>query len=106
MKKGKRPRTVLFWIFFVLIALLALALFELGKNTLWGWALLLVLLAGWILLRLKVLPGAGFLPRLGLLLAVLCRLWGVKCNLAAKPFPLARWISLPRSPTRKPTAKV
>ena len=63
MKKGKRPRTVAFWIFFVLAALLLFALFELGKNTLWGWALLLILLIGWVLLRKKSLPETrGELP--------------------------------------------
>lgn len=84
MKKGKRPRTVLFWILFVLIALMTLALFELGKNTLWGWALLLVLLAGWVLLRVKVLPEADFLPRLGLFLGMLA-LIGILFKVSGPP---------------------
>ncbi len=71
MKPQRKRKPVLFWFVFVLAALLGLALFELGKNTLWGWALLLCLLAGWALLRLRVLPGSGFLPRFGLFLGAL-----------------------------------
>ena len=71
MNRRKKRRIVLFWILFALCALISLALFELGKNTLWGWALLLVLLIGWVLVRVKVLPEAGFLPRLGLFLGAL-----------------------------------
>lgn len=74
MKERKKREPVLFWIIFVLIALLSLALFELGKNTLWGWALLLVLLVGWVLLRTRALAGAGFLPRFGCFLGVLALL--------------------------------
>ena len=84
MKKGKRPRTVGFWIFFVLITLLSLVLFELGKNTLWGWALLLILLIGWVLLRIRILPEARFLPRLGVFLAGIC-LIGVLFKLSGPP---------------------
>ena len=57
MKERKKRKPVLFWIVFVLTTLLSAALFELGKNTLWGWALLLLLLAGWILLRTRALAG-------------------------------------------------
>ena len=56
---------MLFWIVFILITLLSLALFELGKNTLLGWAVLLLLLIGWVLLRTRAMAGAGFLPRFG-----------------------------------------
>ena len=55
---------MLFWILFVLIVLIALALFELGKNSLWGWALLVLLLVFWVRARTQLLSGAGFLPRL------------------------------------------
>ena len=65
MKQRKKRKPVLFWIAFVLAALIWFAVFELGKNTLWGWALLLVLLGLWALLRLRVLPEGGFLLRLG-----------------------------------------
>ena len=71
MKERKKRKPVLFWIVFVLIALISLALFELGKNSLWGWALLFVLLAAWILLRTRALSGAGFLPRLLCFLGIL-----------------------------------
>ena len=53
MKQRKKRKPVLFWIAFVLAALIWFAVFELGKNTLWGWALLLVLLGLWALLRLR-----------------------------------------------------
>lgn len=65
MKQRKKRKPVLFWIAFVLAALIWFAVFELGKNTLWGWALLLVLLGLWALLRLRVLPEGGFFLRLG-----------------------------------------
>ena len=71
MKERKKRKPVLFWIVFVLAALICLALFELGKNTLWGWALLALLLVLWALLRLRVLPGSGFLPRFLLCLGAL-----------------------------------
>ena len=71
MKERKKRKPVLFWIFFALTALLAVALFELGKNVLWGWALLLLLLAAWIFLRLRVLPDKSFLLRLGCFVGVL-----------------------------------
>ncbi|MBR4194748.1 MAG: carboxylesterase family protein [Oscillospiraceae bacterium] len=64
MKERKRRKPVLFWILFVLIVLIALALFELGKNSLWGWALLVLLLVFWVRARTQLLSGAGFLPRL------------------------------------------
>ena len=92
MKKRKRPRTVAFWIFFSLAAILTMILFELGKNTLWGWALLLFLIVGWALLRVKLLPEAGFLPRLALFLGGLC-LMGVLFVLSGpreKPIPAVR----------------
>ena len=57
MKERKKRKPVLFWIVFVLTTLLSAALFELGKNTLWGWALLLLLLGGWVLLRTRALAG-------------------------------------------------
>ena len=84
MKQRKKRKTVLFWILFILIALVALSLFELGKNTLWGWALLLFLLIGWALLRVKLLPGAGFLPRLGLFVGALM-LIGLLFKLSGPP---------------------
>lgn len=51
-----------FWfcLFFALIALLFAALFELGKNTLTGWVLLLALLVGYFVFRGKILAGHGF----------------------------------------------
>lgn len=63
MKEKKRSKGVLFWILFFLSALLWLALFELGKNTLWGWAALLGLLLLWVLVRTKLLSRSGFLLR-------------------------------------------
>lgn len=65
----KKPPTVLFWIGFVLAALIWVLVFELGKNTLWGWALLLVWLIAWPLLRFHFFGAYRFLPRLGLWLA-------------------------------------
>ena len=49
-----------FCIVFGLTALLLAVLFELGKNTLWGWAALAVLLIGFFLLRGLVLSQHGF----------------------------------------------
>lgn len=77
MKERKKRKPVLFWIVFVLTTLLSAALFELGKNTLWGWALLLLLLGGWVLLRTRALAGTGFLPRFGCFLGVLALLAGL-----------------------------
>ena len=59
-----RPHAVLFWILFAVAALLWVLLFELGKNTLWGWGLLLCLMIGFVLFRLRVLPSCGFGLRL------------------------------------------
>ncbi len=53
-----------FCLFFALIALLTAVLFELGKNTLTGWILLLILLAAYFVFRGKVLAGHGFGLRL------------------------------------------
>ena len=63
-KERKASRGILFWIFFSLSALLWIILFELGKNTLWGWALLLVLLLGWAVFRVRRLAHRGFFLRL------------------------------------------
>ena len=62
--ESTRLHIVGFWIFFALAALLWIALFELGKNTLWGWALLIGLLLGWAFLRLQVLSNCGIGIRL------------------------------------------
>lgn len=59
-----RPSLILFWIVFALAALLWCALFELGKNTLWGWLLLVGLLIGWVVLRTGTLQSGGFGLRL------------------------------------------
>ena len=70
MKKKKAG--VGFWIFYLLFAVLVLALFELNKNTVLGMALALVLMVGFLVWRVKA-PRA-FLPRLlsfALLLAAL-----------------------------------
>ncbi len=56
----KRKLSVGFWILFVLVSLLWVLLFELDRNTLWGWGLLILVLAGWFVLRLKLLSGRGF----------------------------------------------
>ncbi len=62
--KNDHPSTVLFWILFVLAALLWATLFELGKNTLWGWVLLLGFVVGFLAVRLRVIPDCGFGLRL------------------------------------------
>jgi len=91
MQERKKRKPVLFWIVLILAALIWFALFELGKNTLWGWALLLVLLAVWALLRLRVLPGSGFLPRFGLFLGAMAALAAlfVLSGPPEKPIPAA-----------------
>ena len=92
MKERKKRKPVLFWILFALTALLLVALFELGKNQLWGWALLLLLLAAWIFLRLRVLPESGFLLRFGCFLGVLvlCGLCFLLSGPREKPVPAIR----------------
>ncbi len=60
---SSRPHVLLFWILFVLAAFLWIALFELGKNAIWGWVLLLALLLGWVCVRLFVIPNGGFILR-------------------------------------------
>lgn len=71
MKAQKKRKGILFWIFFALSAIIWLLLFELGKNTLWGWAVLLCLLPLWALLRVKKLSGCGFWARFGVFAAAL-----------------------------------
>ena len=56
--------TVGFMIFFVLTALVTAALLELGRNTLWGWGLFALALAGYFVLRGTVLVHQGFIWRL------------------------------------------
>lgn len=53
-----------FLVFSLLALLLFAALFELGKNTLWGWAILLVLFIGAFLLHKKVFSEKKFPLRL------------------------------------------
>lgn len=67
-------------ILFVLAALVMLALLELGKNTLWGWALALALLAGFLLVYPRI-SGKG--------LRLVCWLGLIAL------FALAFWISRP-----------
>ena len=65
-----------FFVLLVLTALLSAALFELGKNALWGWALAAAVFAGLVFLRLRVI-GTGFVPRLILGVAFLAVLAAV-----------------------------
>ena len=55
-----RPQTILFWCLFIIAALLWIVLFELGKNRIWGWILLLGLLIVWVFFRLHVITNCGF----------------------------------------------
>ena len=91
-----------FWIVFVLESLLWVLLFELGKNTLWGWALLAGLLIGWILLRLRVLPAAGFGTRLLVLLGA----WALFVVLFLLSSPPERPIPAVAGKDPKPTGVV
>lgn len=65
-----------FWFLLLLAALLCAALFELGKNTLWGWALAAVLFAAFAAVRLYLLSG-GFMQRLLLWVMFVAALAGV-----------------------------
>lgn len=48
---------VAFWIFYVILSALSGAVLELNHNTLWGWALFVLLLVAFpVLYRLKALP--------------------------------------------------
>lgn len=69
-----KTRSVGFWIFFALLALLASALLELNKNTLAAWAACLVLLGGYAVLRQRVLRRGHVYLRLIALLALLALL--------------------------------
>ena len=53
-----------FGILFVLTALIWALLFELDRNTVWGWILLGLVLAAWLVLRCRVLVHHGFWLRL------------------------------------------
>ncbi|MBR1584973.1 MAG: carboxylesterase family protein [Clostridia bacterium] len=63
MKNGKK--SVGWWIVFALIALIMLAVLELGKHTILGWALTLIVLAGFAYLNRKKLRTARRLVRFG-----------------------------------------
>ena len=77
MKKQKPRKPVGFIILAALLFLTEIVLLELGKNTLWGWALAVLLFAGVIVLALRVLKERGFLLRLGALVAFAMLLGGV-----------------------------
>ena len=71
MKKEKKASRGILWkVFFVIFALLFFAVLELGKHTILGWVLMLAVLAGFFILRQKVLKDKGrglrFLSWLGL----------------------------------------
>ena len=76
MTKTKKHDT-LFWIFFALVSLTALALLELNKNTLAAWGVTIALLVGYALLRKKLkdkhfyLRFIAFLALSALLLSIL-----------------------------------
>ena len=79
-KKVKKPSRGILWK--VLLAIAALILFtvlELGKHTLWGWALAVLAIAAFIFLRVKKLKGKGrgvrLLAWLGLLAVFAVILW-------------------------------
>ena len=79
-KKVKKPSRGILWK--VLLAIAALILFtvlELGKHTLWGWALAVLAIAAFIFLRVKKLKGKGrgvrLLAWLGLLAVFAVVLW-------------------------------
>ena len=71
MKKEKRTSRGILWkVFFVIFALLFLAVLELGRHTILGWVLTVLLLAGFFFLRQRKLSSRGrglrFLSWLGL----------------------------------------
>ena len=61
----KKPRGILWRILFIIAALLMLAVLELGKHTIPGWVLTIILLAGFPYLRQKNFSQKGKLFRLG-----------------------------------------
>ena len=69
MKKGKKR--ILWWILFILVLVIMLAVLELGKHTILGWMLTLAAAAGFVFLNRKKLRGARWLLRLGSWLAFL-----------------------------------
>ena len=59
MKKKREPRGILWRVLFFLAAVIFLAVLELGKHTLLGWGLGVVLLLAFYLLRLRVMKKKG-----------------------------------------------
>jgi para-nitrobenzyl esterase len=97
-----RSHTFGFWFFFAFAALLWIVLFELGKNTLWGWALLIGLLFGWVLLRLRVLPECG----LGVRMLSFLVAWAIFAVLFVVSGPTERPISAVSGKNPKASAVV
>ena len=60
----KRRLKIGFLLLFLLVSLICFALFELGRNTLWGWGLLLVILTAYFILQIKLLFRLSFAWRL------------------------------------------
>lgn len=102
MMEQTRANPILFWIFFALAVLLWMLLLELGKNSLWGWAALLLLAVGWALLRVRVLPASGFCLRLLAFLGA----WALFAILFVLSGPPERPIPAVRGKDLKPTGVV
>ena len=77
--KGKTRKRFGFWfaLLIALTAILMLALLELNKNALWGFALAAAVFAGYLLLRVKALYKKGFLVRLAAFIGFIAILTGV-----------------------------
>ena len=85
-KKGK-PHTVAFTIALVIVALLCAAVLELSKNTLFGWAALIVLLAVFVFVRRFLLQSGGWRGAVPLLCWVaFLALFAADLKLTAPPF--------------------
>lgn len=69
MKKGKT--SILWWILFILILIIMLAVLELGRHTVLGWALTLAAAVGFVYLNRRKLRGSRRLVRFGSWLAFL-----------------------------------
>ncbi|MER2236328.1 MAG: hypothetical protein ABS901_08235, partial [Candidatus Limivicinus sp.] len=81
MNTSTNKRRPIFWVFFGIFALLFLALLELNKNTVFGWILAILLLAGYAVFYARTLSKksgllrfAGFLALMLVLALLLFRL--------------------------------
>ena len=76
MTKTKK-NNLLMWIFYILVYAVSLVLLELNKNTLLGWGAGLLLLAGYLFLRRKVLQNRKGILRILAFLVLIAALTGV-----------------------------